>query len=242
MFDGAFALAHAGPHHLAAFLEDDTLEDLAATSAGACFVAEEHVRAVPAGTVALVTRDPLGAFHRVASALYPASLRPGSAVGAQKMHASAAVHAEARLEANVTLDPGAIVGAGAEIGSGTFIGAYSVIGPGVRIGRNCAVDAHVSIANALIGDRVVLHAGVRIGHSEPPSWDAGGKGPSVGRVILQNDVRIGVNAAVERGTICDTVIGEETVIESLVFIEGGRTIDRGTRIQRSGATAERPVS
>ena len=73
------------------------------------------------------------------------------------------VHASARIEAGVTIDPLAVIGPGAEIGAGTLIAAGAVIGPGVAIGRDCAIGAGATVLCALIGDRVIIHPGARIG-------------------------------------------------------------------------------
>ena len=80
----------------------------------------------------------------------------GRAAGAQ-------VHPTARLESGVTVDPLAVIGPRAEIGAGTLIAAGAVIGPGVCIGRDCAIGAGASVLHALIGDRVIIHPGARIG-------------------------------------------------------------------------------
>ena len=73
------------------------------------------------------------------------------------------MHPSARLEAGVTVDPLAVIGPHAEIGAGTVIAAGAVIGPDVCIGRDCAIGAGATILHALIGDRVIIHPGARIG-------------------------------------------------------------------------------
>jgi UDP-3-O-[3-hydroxymyristoyl] glucosamine N-acyltransferase len=139
------------------------------------------------------------------------------------------VHPDARLEDGVVVDPGAIVGPRAEIGTGTKIGANAVIGPDVRIGRNCAIGPHASVLYALIGDRVILHAGVKIGQ-DGFGFVLGDKShakvPQIGRVIIQDDVEIGANTAVDRGALVDTVIGEGTKIDNLVQVGHNVTIGR----------------
>ena len=67
----------------------------------------------------------------------------------------------AGLETGVTVDPGGVIGPDAEIGSGTVIGANAVIGPDVRIGRDCSIGPGATVTHALIGNRVIIHAGVR---------------------------------------------------------------------------------
>jgi len=119
------------------------------------------------------------------------------------------------------VDPGAVIGPGAEIGSGTVIGANAVIGPQVRIGRNGSIGPNATVIHALLGDRVILHPGVRIGQ-DGFGFALGPQGhlkvPQVGRVIIQNDVEIGANTSIDRGANRDTVIGEGTKIDNLVQI------------------------
>jgi UDP-3-O-[3-hydroxymyristoyl] glucosamine N-acyltransferase len=97
------------------------------------------------------------------------------------------------------------------------IGARTVIGPNVCIGRDCAISPDATILHALIGDRVIIHPGVRIGQDgfgylRSPSGHQ--KIPQVRRVIVQDDVEIGANTTIDRGAIRDTVIGEGTKIKS----------------------------
>ena len=107
-----------------------------------------------------------------------------------------------RLEAGVTIDPGAVVGPSAEIGAATLIGAGAVIGPNVRIGRDCAIEPHASISHALIGDRVIIHPGCRIGQGGGQMEVSGqAKMPQIGRVIIQDDVEIGANTVIDRRRI-----------------------------------------
>ena len=188
-----------------------------ATRAGACLITADQRGLLPVETVELVVADPQRAFNHLAAVLHPDSVRPGSLFGRDGVDRDAVIHPDARLEPGVTIDPGVVIGPRAEIGAGTSVGANSVIGAGVRIGRDCAIDAQVSIAYALIGDRVILHAGVRVGHGGPNLRTAP-HAPRLGRVIIQNDVQIGVNVSVARGRSGDTVIGEGSRIDPLAVI------------------------
>jgi UDP-3-O-[3-hydroxymyristoyl] glucosamine N-acyltransferase len=139
------------------------------------------------------------------------------------------VHPSARLEAGVVIDPAAVIGPRAEIGAGTVIGAGAVIGPDVRIGRDCAIGASTTITRALIGDRVIIHPGTRIGQDgfgHLPGAKGHQKVPQIGRVIIQDDVEIGANATIDRGAARDTVIGEGTKIDNLVQIAHNVEIGR----------------
>ncbi|WP_375463504.1 UDP-3-O-(3-hydroxymyristoyl)glucosamine N-acyltransferase [uncultured Methylobacterium sp.] len=226
--DGAAALESAGPRDLAYMDNARYGEALAATRAGACLVAPRFSARVPAGTVALVIRDPYRVYAALLGRLHPDALRPGSQFGARGIAPGAHVHPDARLEEGVTVDPGAVVGPAAEIGSGTVIGPGAVVGPNVRVGRDCAVGAGATLSHALLGNRVIVHPGARIGQ-DGFGFAMGAthlKVPQVGRVIVQDDVEIGANTTIDRGASRDTVIGEGTKIDNLVQIAHNVVIGR----------------
>ena len=205
------------------------LDALAVTRAGACFISPRFEAQAPPGLAVLVTPEPYRAFVAVTRALFPEALRPSSLFGVKGRSKDAHVHASARLEANVTVDPLAVIGADAEIGAGTVIAAGAVIGPGVSIGRDCAIGAGVTIQHALIGDRVIIHPGARIGQDGfgyLPTPQGHQKIPQTRRVIVQDDVEIGANSTIDRGATRDTVIGEGTKIDNLVQIGHNTSIGR----------------
>ena len=222
-------LDRAGPRDLT-FLENAKYAlQLSKTGAGACLIAPRFLSHAPAGLVKLVTPDPFRSFVTISRKLFPDALRPASLFESDGIAAGTAIHPEARLEDGITVEPGAVIGPRAEIGSGTLIGAGAVIGAGVRLGRDCSVGAHCSIMHALIGDRVIIHPGCRIGQDGfgyvmSPRGHI--KVPQIGRVIVQDDVEIGAGTAIDRGAIRDTVIGEGTKIDNLVQIGHNVSIGR----------------
>jgi UDP-3-O-[3-hydroxymyristoyl] glucosamine N-acyltransferase len=99
----------------------------------------------------------------------------------------------------------------------------------VSIGRDCAIGAGVTIQHALIGDRVIIHPGARIGQDGfgyLPTPQGHQKIPQTRRVIVQDDVEIGANSTIDRGSSRDTIIGEGTKIDNLVQIGHNCTIGR----------------
>jgi len=225
---GIAALDRAGPADLSFYDQPRFAAAAAKTHAGICLTTETLARDLPAGVAALAVTDPYRTFVMVASELFPEALRASSLYPANEA-AGARVHPTARLETGVTLEPGAVIGPGVEIGAGSVIGANAVIAAHVRIGRDCSIGAGSSVANALIGDRVAMHAGCRIGEDGFGfTMDAARhrKIPQVGRVIIQDDVEIGAGTAVDRGFIRDTVIGEGTKIDNLVQVGHNVSIGR----------------
>ena len=125
------------------------------------------------------------------------------------------------LGTGVHIGPNAVVSDGAEIGDGSEIGANTTICNGVKIGRNCRILPNVTLQCCLIGDRVILHPGVRIGQDGFGfAMSASGhmKVPQLGRVFIEDDVEIGANSTIDRGTGPDTIIAHGCKIDNLVQI------------------------
>ena len=219
----------AGPSDLS-FFDHARFRDAFRTSrAGACFIRAEQAGEAPGGMALLISKDPYRAYVTVARALFEGELRPRSTFGVRGVDPGASVHSDAHLEDGVIADPGAVIGPGAEIGSGTVIGANAVIGADVRIGRDCSIGPGASVLNALVGDRVTIHPGARIGQDGfgfVPGRSGHIKVPQIGRVIVQDDVEIGAGTTIDRGAGRDTMIGEGTKIDNQVQIGHNVTIGR----------------
>lgn len=192
-------------------------EALERTQASVVLVTAAVASSAPAHAVAVVCDQPGLAFAKVATALYPES-------GLIWPKAKPPVHAiapSARVGEGSVVAPGVFIGEGVEIGNDCVVGPGAVIGRGVQIGHKARIGPHVSISHALLGDRCTIHAGTRIGQ-DGFGFVGGAAGhfkiPQLGRVIIQDDVEIGANVAVDRGALGDTVIGEGTKIDNLVQI------------------------
>jgi UDP-3-O-[3-hydroxymyristoyl] glucosamine N-acyltransferase len=185
------------------------------SSAGAILVHPSLVDEAASDLCLLVTERPYRAYAIAAQAFYP------------EPPPEAWISPDARIEAT------------AQIGDGTRIEAYAVIGAHVRIGRRCAIGAgcvigagctlgddsrvgpHASISHAVIGSRVRLYPGVRVGQDGfgfSPDPEGFIKVPQLGRVIIGDDVEVGANSTIDRGAGPDTVIGAGTMIDNLVQI------------------------
>ena len=220
-------LRTAGRSHLAFFDNRRYAEQLTATDAGACIVSGGDVRRVPEHAAALTTPTPYVAFAKALQLFYSDALRSKAAAADQ---ASGLVHPSARIDTGAVVEPGAIIGREAVIGSGTTVAAGAVVGYRVVLGRDCYVGAGASLTHAVVGDGVIIHAGARIGQ-DGFGFDIGGpsgrvKVPQVGCVRIGNDVEIGANTTIDRGTLTDTVIGEGTKIDNLVQIAHNVVIGR----------------
>ena len=171
------------------------------------------------------------ASARIAAYLHPA---PASAPGT---HASAAIAATARVAPSAEVGPHAVIGAGCEIGESAVIGAGCVLGDGVAIGAGTRLVARVTVLDRVrIGARCLLHPGAVIGADGfgfAPDAGEWVKIPQVGSVVIGDDVEIGANTTIDRGTIEDTVIEDGVKLDNLVQIAhnvriGAHTVMAGT--------------
>ncbi|MFT8247161.1 UDP-3-O-(3-hydroxymyristoyl)glucosamine N-acyltransferase [Roseomonas sp. BN140053] len=185
------------------------------TSAGAVIIHPEMVALVPAGTVPVVTVEPYAGWARVAALFHPAPpLSPG-------VHPSAVIAETARVDPTAEIGPFSVVEAAAEIGAGCRIGSFVAIGAGVVLGPHCRIGAHTSLSHAILGARVYVYPGARIGQ-EGFSFAATKTGflsvPHLGRVVLEDDVEVGANTTIDRGSTGDTVVGAGSRLDNLVQI------------------------
>lgn len=217
LLEGVQPLGEAQPRHVSFLDNRKYLPQLGTTKAGACFVSPKFVDRVPAGTVALINKTPYRAFAQSLAAFYPDAMFSKAAAGGSRE----LIDPTAVLEEGVIVEPGAIIGPEATIGRGTRIAAGAVIGYRVAIGRNCYIGPLATVLHALVGDRVIIHPGARIGQDGfgfAMSAQGHLKVPQVGRVILQDDVDIGANTSIDRGALKDTIIGEGSKIDNMVQI------------------------
>lgn len=227
--EGVASVEDAGPAMLV-YVDDKRMTGLLEGSPAAAVLCRQNLAdTMPAHMAVLVSKNPKRDFAVAGRLLFPESARPGPMSGETGISPGAHIHEGARLEDGVVVEAGAVIGPGVEIGSGTVIAPNAVIGADCRIGRDGYIGAGATLACALIGDRVIIHTGVRIGQ-DGFGYVAGPAGPEkvpqLGRVIIQDDVEIGANTTVDRGGLADTVIGQGTKIDNLVQIAHNVTIGR----------------
>ena len=170
---------------------------------------------VPSTAVPIVTSEPYAAWARVAALFYPVPpLSPG-------IHPSAIVADRALIDPSAEVGPLCVIETGAEIGSGCRIGPCATIGSGVIVGRDCRIGAYVSLSYAILGARVYVYPGARIGQEGfgfASTKDGFLSVPQLGRVIVEDDVEVGANTTIDRGSSQDTVIGAGSRLDNLVQI------------------------
>lgn len=178
---------------------------------------------------------------------------PSVITGTSNIHPSAVVHETAKIGQNVQIGPNVIISKNAEIGDGTKILGNTYIGNNAKLGANCFIHTGVNIGDRVkIGNKVILHNGVSLGADgfsfvteNPNNIEQARKDgeikdqkteqvifkiPSIGSVEIGNNVEIGANSAIDRGTIENTVIGDDTKIDDLVMIGHNCRIGKGCLI------------
>ncbi len=201
------SLLSAGDGDLAFMDNVKYKSDLPKSKATACIMSEKMVKFAPEGMICLISESPYKSYALAATLLYPT-----------KTPSETFIHPTAFIDDNV------------DIGEGAIIEANSVVMAGVQIGKNCHIGANVTITHSIIGDNVRIHNGARIGQDGFGfAIDATGcvPVPQLGRVQIKDNVNIGANTCIDRGSGPDTVIGAGTIIDNLVQIAHNVKIGKG---------------
>lgn len=197
--------------------------------AAAVLCPAEFAGKAPAGIAVLIHPRPQQAFALVGRLLFPQAATPGPMTGETGISPHAHIDPSAHVETGAIIEAGAVIGPRVSVGGGTVIAPHAVIGHSCQIGRDGYIGPGASVQYALIGNRVIIHGGARIGQ-DGFGFVGGAKGPErvpqIGRVIIQDDVEIGSNTTVDRGAMSDTIIGQGTKIDNLVQIAHNVRIGR----------------
>ena len=213
---GVAPLDRAGGSELSILSSAKYAPMLAATRAGIVLIDPEFRDVVGQPRARIIVEQPLEKLLSLLPRLYPEKpLVPGVA-------ATARIGKGAVLGERVSIGEYAVIGAGAKLAEGVTIGAHCVIGDDASLGEGSRLWPGVTIyPGATLGARTIVHSGARIG-SDGFGYvfrdGAHHKIPHVGRCIIGDDVEIGANTTIDRGSIDDTVIGSGTKIDNLVHI------------------------
>ena len=211
-------LERAGPGDLSFLASPRYLPYLERSRASVVLCVEAYA-AQPAGATArIIVPDPHAALVTVLGVLYPA---PTWAAG---VHPTAVVGPGATWTDPVSIGPHVVLGRDVRLGRNVRLGAHCVIGDGVTIGDDSELYPQVTCyPGTTVGQRAILHSGVRLGSDGfgfVPGRDGAAhrKIPHVGRCVIGDDVEIGANSCVDRGSVDDTVIDDGTKLDNLVHI------------------------
>ena len=211
---GVAALDDAGPRDISFLANDRYRGRLRATRAAAVILAAEHADDCP--TSALVSDNPYLCYALVSGLLHPARQMPAG------RHPTAVVAASAKVDASAHVGPMSVVGENTVIGAGSAIGPGCIIQDDVTIGEGCRLTARVTVCEGtVIGDRCLVHPGAVLGSdgfglaNDRGVWV---KIPQLGRVRIGNDVEIGANTTVDRGSLRETRIDDGVKLDNLIQI------------------------
>ena len=239
-------LDRAGPQHLSFLADAKYLAYLDGAQAGAVLIAESLTMRGSTKLPRIVVKDVHRALASLLEQFHPAPIQaPG-------IHPTAVLGTGVRLGDGVSVGAYVVLGAGVVMGAGSIIGPHTVIGDGCELGTNVVVHSGVTLYSRVkVGDRSIIHSGARIGSDGYGYATVGGehrKIPQVGSCILGNDVEVGANTTIDRGSIGATEIGDgvkidnlvhighncrigsHTLIVALVGVSGSTTIGRGVMI------------
>jgi len=223
VFVDVASLDKAGSSHVSFISNMSYVEIFLKSGAGACFIKKDYAELAPEGMALLLSDDPYRAYARLARAFYPLSPVEPCCDPSAHIDPAAVIGEGCRIEAGV------VIGKKAEIAPGCVIGANSTIGAGCVLGKETRIASNVSIICSLMGERVLIHSGAHIGQDGFgfAMGEEHFKVPQLGRVVIGDDVEIGANTTIDRGSGPDTVIGAGSKIDNLVQIAHNVQLGRG---------------
>lgn len=208
-------LYKAAAGHISCLHNPKYIDQFKLTKAAACLVSEDYAQYAPKGVAILISAQPYRSYGQIAALFYPHQRKNGG------VSPLASVHSTAKIGKNCTIGPFAVVEENVILGDGCEIGPHTLLERGVELGDECRISAHVTISHSLLGKRVCIKPGARIGQKGFGfHMDESGhlNIPQLGRVIIGDDVEVGSNTTIDRGAEADTVIGCGTRIDNLVQI------------------------
>lgn len=215
---GAAGLLEAGPEDVS-FLENPKYAAHVLKSKAAAVFLPPVAEKVPGGpTNRLYMERPRWGYTKVLELIYAEKWKPEPPILSTK----ADIHFEAKLGKDVAVGPFTVLKGRTLVGERTRIGARCYIGYNARIGKDCLIHPGVHVGDYCeVGDRVILQPGAVIGsdgfgYDTDPKTGVHHKIPQVGRVVLEDDVEIGANVAIDRATTGETRIGAGTKVDNLV--------------------------
>ncbi|NOZ04306.1 MAG: UDP-3-O-(3-hydroxymyristoyl)glucosamine N-acyltransferase [FCB group bacterium] len=229
---GVSEIQHGQPGTLTFLSNPKYKKYLADTKATAVLVADGDLLGTKAG---IVVKNPQLAMTKIL-ARFQSPLRTPKGI-----HPTAVVDETATIGSEVSIGAYSVVEAGARIGNNTVLGSHVTLGQESVIGEWAMIHSHAVIYHhCFIGDRAVIHSGTVIGSDGfgfVTEGDTHHKIPQNGAVIIGDDVEIGANCAIDRGTIGNTAIGDGTKFDNLVHIAHNVKIGRGCLLTAAVAIA-----
>jgi UDP-3-O-[3-hydroxymyristoyl] glucosamine N-acyltransferase len=213
---GVAAVDRAAAHELTFVAHAKYAAYLQQARAGALLVSEALVPTATVTIPRIVVKDVHGALSKVLAHFHPESHpEPG-------VHPTVVIGAGVTLGADVVIEPYVVIGARTRVGDRVRIGAHSVIDEDCELGEDVRLHAQVTLYSKVkLGKRTIIHSGTRLGSDGFGYTLVDGrhqKVPQVGGVVIGDDVEIGANCTVDRGSVGATEIGNGVKIDNLVHV------------------------
>ncbi len=223
---GVTSLTQAGPTDLGLLVDARYSHSAGESAAGAILVSSKLEDTLDPAQDRVVVEDPRVALPTILGHLY-SDPEPRSGI-----HETSVVAEDVQLGAGVSLGPYVVIEENVVVGEGTTLHAHVVVRTGARLGRDVTLHPHVVVyPHVQLGDRVILHAGVCVGvdgFGYARSEDGLEQVPHVGACVIGDDVEIGANSCVDRGSIGATELGAQVKLDNLVHIAHNVTVGHRT--------------
>ncbi len=215
-FNGLNSLSEASQSEIAVLHNPKYAKDAMHSSAGVCITTDALAHRVGPNCHVICHATPYRAYAKVANYMFASPELLSSMI-----HPTAVIHSTAIIGENCQIGPYVVIEEGVKIGARTIIEAHTHIASHVIIGDDGYVGSGVTISHSIIGSKVFIKPGTRIGQQgfgfhmdEKGHFDV----PQLGIVEIANDVQIGSNVCIDRGSLKNTVICDGVRIDNLVQI------------------------
>lgn len=229
------SLLDAGDNDITFLNNKKYITEFDKTKAKACIVPFDFD--IESDTILLKSKNPYYSYAKIIGLFYKSAKQYAK----NKIEPSAYVADSAKIGSNCYIGHNVVIEDGAEIGDDSIIESGSVIDYNVQIGNNAMIYSNVSISNAIIGNDVVILSGTRVGCDgfgfATNELGQHKKIYHVGSVIVGNNVEIGANTTIDRGSMNDTIIEDYVRIDNLVQIGHNVHIKRGAVIVAQAGVA-----
>lgn len=225
LIQGIAPVDEAGPDQLGLLAARKYVQFVPESRAAALLISAQLEHQVAGSHALVVVDDAHQALEPLLRHLHPPEVLEAS------IHPTAVVGRGVRLGRGVALGPYSVVEDDVEIGDGCRVGAHAVVGKSCKLGEGCTLHPHVVLyPRTVLGNHVVIHSGTCLGvdgFGYTVVEGAFRKVPQVGRCVVGDDVEIGANTTVDRGSIGDTVLGEGCKLDNLIQL--GHNVRLGAR-------------
>jgi len=234
---GVGTLKDASPSDISFFHNTKYIQDLNDTNAGFIIIKDTYAKKIPKTSVALVSSDPYLSYAKIAASLYRKKRYDNleSHESRSNIHRTAVIMSGCNIDHTVKIESHVTIGHNVTIGKGSIIESGVKIGNDVTIGSDCVIRCNAVIEFAIIGNNCHIYPNACIGHSGfgyAPDRETNTiiSIPQLGAIIIGNNVDIGSCSIIDRGSINDTIIGDNTKIAALVQVGHNTKIGKSCMI------------